>query len=152
MYRYELTIMLQTELFNQSPHLVAFLMCNPSVATHEKNDPTVARCVDFANRWGYSGLVVQNLDAYITPYPTELGQVQDPVGPENDRFIQSLADRKIDVVCAWGVQPLILPRSYQVARMLQHTRLWCLGTTGRGYPKHPLYLKRDTKRVRWSPQ
>lgn len=29
--------------------------------------------------------------------------------------------------------------------------LWCLGRTGAGYPKHPLYLPGDTKIERWSP-
>lgn len=32
---------------------VNFLMMNPSTATEEFNDPTLARCEDYALRWGY---------------------------------------------------------------------------------------------------
>ena len=35
---------------------VGFVMLNPSTADETDDDPTVARCVSFALRWGYSAL------------------------------------------------------------------------------------------------
>ena len=31
-------------------------------------------------------------------------------------------------------------------------RLWCLGTTKDGHPRHPLYVRGDQPLVAWEPQ
>ena len=41
--------------------MVLFIMLNPSTADEDNNDPTIRRCVGFANRWGYDWLYICNL-------------------------------------------------------------------------------------------
>ena len=58
LYRYDLW-----RTWATGPH-VTFVMCNPSTADAEIDDPTIRRCIGFAQEWGFAGLVVVNLYAY----------------------------------------------------------------------------------------
>lgn len=42
---------------------LVFCMLNPSTADAEKDDPTIRRCVGFANREGYNKILVVNTHA-----------------------------------------------------------------------------------------
>ena len=44
--------------------LVAFVLLNPSTADEEGDDPTIRRCIGFAQRHGFGGLEAVNLYAY----------------------------------------------------------------------------------------
>lgn len=129
-----------------------FLMLNPSTADHLVDDPTIRRCRGFATAWGGAPLVVLNLYALRSPDPAALWNHRDPVGPDNDRWLLEHAQSHRDIVCAWGnnAGP---ERVRSVAQMLLAggARLWCLGTTKRGAPKHPLYVRADQPRVPWAP-
>ena len=65
---------------------MVFLMCNPSTADEQHEDPTVRRCLDFARRNGFAALTVVNLFALRATDPGELACHPDPVGPLNDQF------------------------------------------------------------------
>lgn len=43
---------------------VAFVGINPSTADATKDDPTIRKCVGFAQRWGYDWLYMLNLCAF----------------------------------------------------------------------------------------
>lgn len=53
------------------PPLVAIGL-NPSTADEKENDPTITREIDFAQRWGHSGLLKVNLFAYRSTDPDAL--------------------------------------------------------------------------------
>lgn len=130
-----------------------FIMLNPSTADAENDDPTIRRCRGFARDWGCAGLVVANLYAYRSTDPSLLNQVSDPIGPENNAYLSSLASEFGDVICAWGNNAAI-EREIEVADILKKAgaRMWCLGTTKSGSPKHPLYLSRSTELIPWDRQ
>jgi len=128
---------------------VNFVMLNPSTADATRLDPTVNRCVGFAQRWGYGGLIVTNIFALRSTDPKRLKKVDDPIGPDNDEAIVTAASRAALVICAWGnwgrlpTHGPYLSRSREVIERLSDIELFCLGQTKAGFPKHPLYVRAD---------
>ena len=139
LYRYSLW-----RSWSQLPK-VGFVMLNPSQADARLNDPTIRRCIGFAQSWGYGGLEVVNLFAYRTKSPTHLRQIEDPIGADNDRYLLTLGERVDTIVLAWGNWGTLGGRDRVVLRRLNvQKNVFCLGITKTGRPRHPLYLKRDT--------
>lgn len=130
---------------------VAFVMLNPSTADHRRDDPTIRRCLGFARAWGYGALVVVNLFAYRTPSVAELARAREPVGPDNDRHLRAARGRAAAVVLAWGVHGALRGRDREALAVLARGRkpLLCLGTTRDGHPRHPLYLRRSVRPLRF---
>jgi hypothetical protein len=129
---------------------VLWVMLNPSTADHRKDDPTLTRCLGFSRGWDFASLEVVNLFAYRSKDPADLTRVFDPLGPENDRWINDAAARATEVIVAWGAK---IPRGWKgrpdrVLHMLRRHQapVRCLGTTKDGHPRHPLYLSSETGR------
>ena len=125
--------------------VVNFVMLNPSTADAVHDDPTIRRCIGFARRWGYRELLVTNLFALRTPDPLVLRRAADPVGPENDRYLQEAAGAAGLVVVAWGMHGALHGRDAAVLAQLDTlvVRLGHLGVTGAGLPRHPLFVRGD---------
>jgi len=128
-------------------------MLNPSTADATKNDPTIRRCIYFAERSGATSLTVVNLFALRATDPRKLNKHKDPIGPENDNFIQSEIDRHSRngiVVAAWGANPIARDRGSEVLyNNVSNTNIMCLGITKSGAPRHPLYVKNDQSLVEY---
>jgi hypothetical protein len=128
--------------------LCNFVMLNPSTADAKVLDPTVTRCVGYAHDWGYDGLIVTNIFAFRSTNPKLLRAVDDPVGPDNNAAILAAAYRSKLVIAAWGTHGKLHGRGGLVAEQLRQVMqndLKCLGMTKYGHPKHPLYLRQDTR-------
>jgi len=122
---------------------ILFVMLNPSTADAELDDPTIRRCKAFAERDGFTQLTVVNLFALRATDPAGLKIDHDPIGPENDRYLQEeiLAHGSTGlVVAAWGAHPFATERAKHVLRMGVFD---CLGKTKAGFPRHPLYIRSD---------
>lgn len=126
---------------------LAFIMLNPSTADADQDDATIRKCVGFADRLGFGGIVVGNLFAYRATDPKDLKANGFPCGPKNDFFLQGIAEGSPVVVAAWGANANRTPRPAQVCKMLQAqgAQLTCLGVTQDGFPLHPLMLSYDRK-------
>ncbi len=150
-YRYTLT---RSRYADERPDRGTALWCmlNPSTANAEQDDATIRRCRGFAHDWKCNGLTVVNLYALRATDPNELWKHEDPVGPDNDHHLRTIACEYGDVLCAWGANAKP-ERVKAVIAIFKEAgaRMWCLGTTKHGMPKHPLYIAADTKPVRWSP-
>jgi len=127
-----------------------FLMLNPSIADATLDDPTIRRCRGFARSWGCNGLTVMNLYALRSTDPAGLWKHPDPVGPENEYHLRLAAREYGDVVCAWGAHAKA-DRVAAVTSLLREAgaRLWCLGVTASGAPRHPLYVRGDQPVLAW---
>lgn len=130
---------------------VVWIMLNPSTADAFSEDPTSRRCRDFTRRLApdAGGLVIVNLYSLRATDPAELWTHPDPVGPAGDYYLGSRAISGRLVIAAWGTHGARHGRGAQVAAELTAAgvKLWCLGVTKNGHPKHPLYLAGDTSLV-----
>lgn len=147
-YRYWLTR--DFESLEQIRDTVLFVMLNPSTANAEFNDPTILRCMNFADSWSMRGLVVVNLYALRSTDPKNLWKHNDPVGPDNDEWLRKICRSHQNIVCAWGNNAKRDRVDQFVELVGDSTKLICLGTNKNGSPKHPLYIKSGTKPVRWT--
>jgi hypothetical protein len=122
---------------------VMFIMLNPSTATEEVDDPTVRKCRHYAQQWGYNTLLVGNLMAYRSTQPCLLRDVDDPVGPENLRYLEEALRTDPLLICAWGRIPGRFEYAEQAVKDLISRcgiipRALRLNTSGG--PWHPHYL------------
>ena len=133
--------------------VVAFVGLNPSTADHLLDDPTIRRCIRFSQDWGFDGLVMLNIFGWRATDPKELKAVSDPIGALNKNAFLNMddwLDAPInDVVCAWGAHGKLHGRGSIVTGWLtgedhKHRKIFCLGKTKSGSPKHPLYLRATT--------
>ncbi|MDQ3934691.1 MAG: DUF1643 domain-containing protein [Actinomycetota bacterium] len=128
---------------------VLFVGLNPSTADAERDDPTIRKCVKFARSWGYGEIVMCNLFAFRATDPRELAKASarhgvDVVGPENEDYLGDQAEQAALVVAAWGNNPAALNRAPLVLPLLGPD-VRCLGTTQDGHPRHPLYVRGETR-------
>ena len=128
-----------------------FIMLNSSTADAEQDDPTIRRCIRFAQREGFGRLEVVNLYAFRSPSPSVLFAASDSVGPANDHEIEAALDRADSVVVAWG-NHAEHGRAAKVVELIERSGKVsnCFGLTKQGQPKHPLYLPSDTALVAMS--
>lgn len=118
---------------------VAFIGLNPSTADATLDDPTIRRCVGFAKAWGGTSLLMVNLFGFRSTAPAALRQVVDPIGPENDLWLDRVVAGADLVVAAWGNHGVLLNRA-EFIRQRFSGKLQALAITKSGMPKHPLYI------------
>lgn len=121
---------------------IAFVGVNPSTADASRDDPTIRKCVGFAQRWGFDWLYMLNLCAFRSTDVKALKRVDDPVGPMNWERLAAMMGKCEIVVAAWGRAsklPNTTARTY-AARILTRGETRCLGQNDDGSPKHPLYI------------
>lgn len=138
-YRYTLRIVWDARLA-----LCQFVGLNPSTADEMKDDPTLRRVKEFARMWGYGGIIMTNIFAFRSTDPKPLYSMEKKaVGGYNDKWLVDTSTHCDRVIAAWGVHGQLIERGKQVAAMLGPKKLYCMGLTAEGFPKHPLYLKRE---------
>lgn len=130
---------------------------NPSIAGAEANDQTIRKDIGFARIHGWSRIIKINKFAHVATDVTELRDAADPVGPDNDHYIEE-ALREADVFLpCWG--PLAkLPKRLRnrwldIVAIAERvgTPMYCLGTAQDGQPRHTLMLAYATPLVPWAP-
>lgn len=157
-YRYSLTRWWEGDTNKALRSRVAWVMLNPSKADALEDDPTIGRVTGFSKAWGHTSFEVVNPFAYRTPDPEHLWSRRcDIVGRMNDAYIRQAIHNADRVVVAWGTggakadRAVMAERVAQVVAMMRPhgIRAQCLGTNQDGSPKHPLYLRADTKLEPW---
>lgn len=161
LFRYRL----ERPLFKDGEGVIAIIMVNPSVADASKNDPTITRIERRFMQHAYVGkmlprpqkVIVGNLFARVATDVKELATVPDPVGPENDNHLWSIAMDADRLIYAWG--PLAkLPKRLRTRWQGVHALFMASGkhipsTIGPpaddGQPKHPLMLPYEMGLQSW---
>lgn len=120
---------------------VMFIGLNPSTADAKSDDPTIRRCIRFAQDWGFGSLCMVNVFAYRSTDPSRLREIENPVGRFNDRIIRHLQRDCQKVILAWGNHAEWQQRYLEVRRLIKQP--YCLKVNKSGQPAHPLYLSAD---------
>lgn len=159
-YRYRLT-----RSWDDQASIMRFIMLNPSTADADVDDPTIRRCMGFARREGCGSIVVVNLFAYRATKPADLTEAimerhshawegREAINQEIARAaLSQRAGNPAPVVAAWGANWRALSRrgisrpSVESYAEKVGAKLTCLGLTGQGDPRHPLYVKGDAPLV-----
>ena len=141
-YRYTLS-----RVWHSNKAHVLFIGLNPSTADETINDRTITRCINFAKYWGYGGMCMVNLFAYVATAPEGMLRRSNPVGIHNDKYIKEAARTAGLIIAMWGTKGTHLLRDNRVLDLLLEYDIYCFGETKQGMPKHPLYLKATTTPV-----
>ena len=154
-YRYRLW-----RIWDKEKPFVLFICLNPSTANEYVDDPTIRRCVGFAKRWDYGGAVMMNLFAFCATDPVQLYKADKPiVGEVNNEQIFEQCEKAGIIVTAWGNGGNYLCKTTAIRA---NTLLGCLlnvetfkdkifhlALNKTGQPKHPLYMNKNTKLIKY---
>ena len=144
-YRYELH-----RQWDKDKDKVLFIMLNPSTADSHEDDLTTIRCVNFAKKWGYGGIMIGNIYPFRAKRPKDLRKwlrAYDGERPEacehNISHIGAMASEADLIVCAWGCNHPGIPDWIDEL----DSPVYCLELCKDGItPKHPLgNLSKDLK-------
>ena len=136
-YRYELH-----REWDKDKKKVLFIMLNPSTADADNNDLTTIRCINFAKKWGYGGIMIGNIYPFRAKRPKDLRKwlnefiCGDGHGATktNEVHVKEMAEQTDLVVCAWGGNHKGMPEMLEYTSDLHYLELCDDGIT----PKHPL--------------
>ena len=145
-YRYTLT-----RVWDENKKKVLFIMLNPSTADETKNDPTVERCERRAKKLNFGSFRICNIFAWRETSPLQLMKTDEPVGKDNDFHISKSVLWSDVIICAWGTHGTYFNREAEVKNLLSNNgaKLYHLGLTKNGHPKHPLYITYTQNIVAW---
>lgn len=139
-YRYALL-----RIWDEAKPYALFIGLNPSTADETDDDPTIRRCLNYAQLWNYGGLFMANLFAFRATEPTDMKTANDPVGPENDKWLIKLSKNNGIIIAAWGNHGCHIERDIQVQKLIPNMK--CLKVNTSGQPVHPLYQKSDIQPI-----
>ena len=135
-YRYELH-----REWDKDKGKVLFVMLNPSTADADNNDLTTIRCMNFAKKWGYGGIMIGNIYPFRAKRPKDLRKWIKEYkysrrfhNHVNYRHVMGMAEQTDLVVCAWGGNHKGMPEMLEYTSDLHYLELCDDGIT----PKHPL--------------
>ena len=111
LYRYELH-----REWDKDKEKVLFIMLNPSTADEKTDDLTTIRCMNFAKKWGYGGIMIGNIYPFRAKRPKDLrkwlrqdrdSNYKTGLGityarNENKNHVYEMVEQADIVVCAWG--------------------------------------------------
>lgn len=145
--RYRYSLWREIDMFD--PRCVLFIGLNPSTATAYEDDPTCRREIDFATRLGYGHYCKANLFGWRATLPSEMLAAADPIGPDNDAWLDALVRQATLVVAAWGAHGHHQGRAKAFLASIPNVPIWCYGKNKDGSPCHPLYLPASRSLVRY---
>jgi hypothetical protein len=144
LYRYALW-----RIWNPARPFWMMVLLNPSTATEQESDPTVARCCTRAGRGGAGGLVVVNCGAIRETNSAKACAAADPIGPFNECWIRSLIPTCDLHIGGWGPKAARFGGDRLVLQIFRDAEvpLYALKLNQDSTPRHPLYVAYDVQPV-----
>lgn len=149
--------------WNDNSRLLLYVLLNPSTADGENEDRTTRRCRYFAEQYGAGGMIIVNVFSFVATRTDELKRhLQDlrvsgngglheeaAFAEVNARYVREVFRHVEAVVAAWGRPPFASSDFTAMQSLLKHSSLpvLCLGTTCRGFPRHPSRVAAATQLV-----
>jgi hypothetical protein len=128
---------------------VLWIGMNPSTADFNVDDPTIRKEMHFTRAMGFNSYVKVNVMDFRATDPKALLSVE-PRSDKNLPRIISLSEGASRIICTWGALPKSLQRyADDVVHALRDHKLYCMGKTKNGSPRHPLYLRNDAECIPW---
>ena len=133
-HRYSLS-----RIWDEDKGKVLFIMLNPSTANAIHDDPTTIRCINYAKKWGYGGIMIGDIHSYRTKSPKILKRwlKRRAMTPNshyiNIDYVKRMAKEADLIICAWGGNYKGIPEWLEDYD-LRYLELCKDGLT----PKHPL--------------
>ena len=136
-YRYELH-----REWDKKKGKVLFIMLNPSTACGVTDDLTTIRCINFAKKWGYGGIMIGNIYPFRAKRPKDLRVWKKERikhfgysdHGKNQNHVYDMAEQADLIVCAWGCNHPGIPYWVDELGDLFYLELCKDNIT----PKHPL--------------
>ena len=141
-YRYVLS-----RIWDETKPKVMIIGLNPSTADETEDDPTIGRCISFSKSWGYGGVYMLNLFAFRATQPKDMFNAENPIGLENNSYIEIYSKKVDKIVCAWGNHGIYKNRGNEIREKFD--KLFYLKLNQTGEPAHPLYLKSESVPKKW---
>ena len=141
-YRYVLS-----RIWDETKPKVMIIGLNPSTADETEDDPTIGRCISFSKSWGYGGVYMLNLFAFRATQPKDMFNAENPIGLENNSYIEIYSKKVEKIVCAWGNHGTYKNRGNEIREKFD--KLFYLTLNQTGEPAHPLYLKSELVPKKW---
>lgn len=154
LYRYALWRTVSEE----TGSIVGYFGVNPSTADHTIDDQTVKKWKGFCPKipnHKVSKFLVGNLFAYRATDVNELKKQPDPIGIENDKWVDLIISRSDILIPCWGNSTKV-PKELRCRIGFTEEKLkasgkpvLCFGKTKSGCPIHPQMLGYDTPIVEY---
>lgn len=129
-----------------------FVGLNPSKATHDTDDNTHTKCMEFTRRWDFRYNWMINAFAIRGTDKRIIKKALDPVGPANSDILRFAARHLDRCVAAWGKDASYLARGARVRREMvaAGARLYAFRFNTDGSPEHPLYMPYEQAPQEWT--
>jgi len=130
---------------------ICFIMLNPSIANEKIDDPTIRRVIDFGIKFNAKKIWIVNLFAFVTSDPSYLLNTNDPIGKNNDKYIEKYSRLADIIILGWGNKGKFLGRDKEVLKKLKKFKhkVFALKILKNGSPSHPLYLKKTSELIKY---
>jgi hypothetical protein len=136
-YRYSLEVR-----WGKPGKLVAIVGLNPSTACLKKDDHTLRKCINWASKKGYVGLLMLNAYAFRDTKPGKMKAADNPFGEQTADEIVKLCGGRF-VVAAWGTHAQHRDRGTELATAFARAGVqlecWGINKTDES-PTQPTYI------------
>lgn len=130
--------------WDETHALAAVVGLNPSKADTKRDDPTCRKCVNWARRNNYGGLLMLNAYPFRATKPRDMMAAADPFGKQSTTALVKLVSNGdvAVVIAAWGGGAKHLGRGEAVKNAICEAGydLHCFGINKDGSPLHPCYV------------